>query len=351
MAFHFNSWLVYFYFYCICGWVFESTYVSLKNKKWMNRGFMKGPWLPLYGSGAISILLATRPFWDNPLAVYVIGALAATALEYVTGVLMLKFFKVRYWDYRYRKIQFQGHICLVSSITWGFFSLLMVYVIHKPVAKLVAGWNEEVVSIATFLVTVGMVYDFANAFREAMDLRALIIQAEELKKRLEETLEQQREKLSESVEETREQIEQRVEETKEQLTQRMEETREQWEQAAAERKEQREQIATERREQWEQVAAERKEQREQIATERREQWEQAVADRREHRINEWEDSQSRRREQYQETLREIEQAREQLRQKMEQHSRQLLLHNPGSGFNGLEEETKEIKRRLLERKK
>jgi phosphoheptose isomerase len=76
-----------------------------------------------------------------------------------------------------------------------------------------------------------------------------------------------------------------------------------------------------------------------------------VADRREHRINQWEESQSRKKAQQQETLREIEQAREQLRQKMEQHSKQLLLHNPGSGFSGLEEETREIKRRLLERRK
>jgi uncharacterized membrane protein len=343
MSFHFNSWLVYFYFYCVCGWIFESSYVSIKNKKWMNRGFMKGPWLPLYGSGAVSILIATQHFWDNPVAVYLIGALTATVLEYITGVVMLKVFKVRYWDYRYRKIQFQGHICLVSTITWGFFSLLMVYVIHKPVAKMVTSWNTEVVSIATFLITIGMVYDFTNAFREAMDLRALIIQAEELKNRLEETLEQQREKLAESVEETREQLSQRVEETKEQLEQMVEDTKEQLEQSAIERREQ--------RELWEQNAAERREQREQAAAERREQWEQEVADRREHRINQWEESQSRKKAQQQETLREIEQAREQLRQKMEQHSKQLLLHNPGSGFSGLEEETREIKRRLLERRK
>ncbi len=274
MSFHFNNWLVYFYFYCICGWIFESTYVSLSNRKWINRGFMKGPWLPLYGSGAVVILLVTLPFQQYPVAVYFAGAITATILEYFTGVVMLKLFKVRYWDYSHRKIQFQGHICLVSTIAWGFLSLLMVYVVHKPVVKLVNSWNQEVVSIITFIITICMVYDFTNAFREAMDLRSLIIQAEDLKKRLEDMLAEQRDKINESIEESRNQI-----------------------------------------------GEYRKE------------------------------AQSRRREQWMETIAEIEAARERLRQNMEKHSKQLLLHNPGSGFKGLEEETAEIRRRLQERRR
>jgi uncharacterized membrane protein len=274
MSFHFNNWLVYFYFYCICGWIFESTYVSLSNRKWINRGFMKGPWLPLYGSGAVVILLVTLPFQQYPVAVYFAGAITATILEYFTGVVMLKLFKVRYWDYSHRKIQFQGHICLVSTIAWGFLSLLMVYVVHKPVVKLVNSWNQEVVSIITFIITICMVYDFTNAFREAMDLRSLIIQAEDLKKRLEDMLAEQRDKINESIEESKNQI-----------------------------------------------GEYRKE------------------------------AQSRRREQWMETIAEIEAARERLRQNMEKHSKQLLLHNPGSGFKGLEEETAEIRRRLQERRR
>lgn len=274
MSFHFNNWLVYFYFYCICGWIFESTYVSLSNRKWINRGFMKGPWLPLYGSGAVVILLVTLPFQQYPVAVYFAGAITATILEYFTGVVMLKLFKVRYWDYSHRKIQFQGHICLVSTIAWGFLSLLMVYVVHKPVVKLVNSWNQEVVSIITFIITICMVYDFTNAFREAMDLRSLIIQAEDLKKRLEDMLAEQRDKINESIEESRNQI-----------------------------------------------GEYRKE------------------------------AQSRRREQWMETIAEIEAARERLRQNMEKHSKRLLLHNPGSGFKGLEEETAEIRRRLQERRR
>ena len=60
--YEFRQWLSFFYLYCIFGWCFESTYVSLKQHCFVNRGFLKGPWLPLYGSGAVLVLLITMPF-------------------------------------------------------------------------------------------------------------------------------------------------------------------------------------------------------------------------------------------------------------------------------------------------
>ena len=65
--YEFCQWLSFFYLYCIFGWCFESTYVSLKQHCFVNRGFLKGPWLPLYGSGAVLVLLITMPF-DQLLA-------------------------------------------------------------------------------------------------------------------------------------------------------------------------------------------------------------------------------------------------------------------------------------------
>ncbi len=350
MQFHFNSWLVYFYFYCIFGWVFESTYVSLRTHKLTNRGFMKGPWLPLYGSGAILVLLVTLPYADHPVGVYFAGMIAATILEYVTGVVMVKLFKVRYWDYSYKKIQFQGHICLSSSLAWGGLSLLMVYVIHPPIVKFIAMWNENVVNILTFIVTICMAYDFANAFREAMDLRALIIQAEELKKRMEEVVAEKREAFAETVEERREQFAQSVAESKEQLAESRErlaeslderkerfaetvsETRERIAESVAESKEQ---MAV-RQQQWEKETVERQQRREEQAAERKEKRQETAAARKE-RIER--------------SLTELTSASESVRKKMEEHSRQLLLHNPGASYFGMKEESGEIRRRLLERRK
>lgn len=310
MQLHFNTWLIYFYFYCICGWIFESTYVSIRTKKLTNRGFMKGPWLPLYGSGAVTVLFVTMPFEQHPVAVYFAGAVAATILEYVTGVAMLKLFKVRYWDYRYQKIQFQGHICLTSTIAWGFLSLLMVYVVHKPVAAFIATWNPEFLSVFTFVVTICMVYDFANAFRDAMDLRALVINAEELAKQLNAALEEEKEELERRAAERRNEIENVVKEKKEQLEGSVKEKKEQLETSVKEKREQLESSVKEKKEQLESVVNEKKEQ---LAT--------------------------------------LEEAKAQLRVKMEEKAKQLLLHNPGSSIKGFEEESRKMRIHLMERRK
>lgn len=175
------QWLLFFYIYCIAGWCFESTYVSLKEHHPVNRGFMHGPVVPIYGTGAIVILFACLPFRAIPAAVYVTGVLAATLLEYVVGVSMEAIFKVRYWDYSNQKFNFQGHICLSSSIAWGFLSLLMIYGIHKPIERLILGLPNTLLVSAATVVTVIFASDFTASLRTALDIRDLIIQAEKMR--------------------------------------------------------------------------------------------------------------------------------------------------------------------------
>lgn len=88
-----GQWVLLFFFYCFCGWVWESCYVSICQSRWVNRGFLNGPLLPIYGFGAIIILFATLPVEDNLYLVWLFGMLAATALEYVTGAAMEALFK------------------------------------------------------------------------------------------------------------------------------------------------------------------------------------------------------------------------------------------------------------------
>ena len=79
------------------------------------------------------MLVVSMPFQDNLVMVYIAGCIGATVLEYVTGVTMEALFKVRYWDYSKNKFNFQGHICLGSSLAWGGLTILMTEFIHKPI--------------------------------------------------------------------------------------------------------------------------------------------------------------------------------------------------------------------------
>lgn len=179
------QWLFFFYFYCFFGWCFESSYVSLKKRQPVNRGFIRGPFLPLYGSGAVMMLLVSMPFQHNLLLTYIAGCIGATALEYVTGVVMEALFKVRYWDYSNQKFNFQGQICLSSTLAWGGLTILMTRVVHKPVEGLVFAIPEGVLSVVTFVLTIYIVADFTLSFKAAIDLRDVLIKMEAAKEELE----------------------------------------------------------------------------------------------------------------------------------------------------------------------
>lgn len=180
------QWLFFFYLYCILGWCFETTYVSLKSKKYVNRGFMRGPFLPIYGSGAIMMLVVSAPFQSmvsptKQICTYFAGCLGATILEYVTGVTMEALFKVRYWDYSGQKFNFQGHICLSSTIAWGFFTLLMTEFLHKPIESLVLVIPGTLLSVVTLILTAFIGADFALSFKAAMDLRDILVRLDKLR--------------------------------------------------------------------------------------------------------------------------------------------------------------------------
>ncbi len=179
------QWLFFFYMYCFFGWCFESAWVSFKSRKLVNRGFMRGPFLPLYGSGAIMMLVVSMPFRDNLLLTYFAGVIGATVLEYITGVTMEALFKVRYWDYSNQHFNYQGHICLSSSVAWGFLTILMTRVVHQPIEQVVMAIPQKPLAYFTAMVTIYIVIDFTLSFKAALDLRDVLDRMQRLKEEME----------------------------------------------------------------------------------------------------------------------------------------------------------------------
>lgn len=224
MAYHYTiaQWLLYFFIYCFIGWCFESTYVSLKKRRFVNRGFLMGPFLPIYGSGAIMMLVVSAPFQDNMIATYFAGLVGATALEYVTGVTMEALFKVRYWDYSNQKFNFQGHICLSSSLAWGAFTVLLTKWIHKPIERIVMKIPQGAVIAIVSVIGAILVVDLVISVKAALDLRAVLYKLEKakqemglLKRRLDVVIaiaNEENEQRKEQQREQRGQWEQRIEE-------------------------------------------------------------------------------------------------------------------------------------------
>ena len=171
-----SQWVLFFLFYCFVGWCIESTFVSCRKRQLVNRGFLNGPVIPIYGSGAIVILFATLPVRQHPAAVFLLGMLAATVLEYVTGAVMEAVFKVRYWDYSGNPLNLHGYICLGTSLAWGVLSLVLVLWLHRPVERVVLSIPAFAAELAALVLSGIFLADLAVSLKAALDLRRLLEQ-------------------------------------------------------------------------------------------------------------------------------------------------------------------------------
>lgn len=222
-----TQWLFFFFIYCILGWIWESCYVSAKNREWVNRGFLYGPWLPIYGSGAVSVLIVTLPVQNSRSLIFVLGMIGASLLEYCTGASMERIFHMRYWDYSDQPYNLNGHICLLSSLLWGCFSLLLVKVIHPPVEEAVLSIPEAAADFLVLLLTILFVADVTKSVQTALDLKELLTRITEnnqMLENLEDHMDSVMDRISMDSEHLREKLQQ-VEDTITERKAQLEETR------------------------------------------------------------------------------------------------------------------------------
>lgn len=174
MYYSLDEWILLFFIYGFIGYLWEIVYCSINRGHLVNRGFLYGPILPIYGFGAVIILFCTIPFSRNLLLVFVSGLVSSTVLEFLTGAVMLKLFKVRYWDYSNEFGNIKGYICPLASFAWGLFSCLLIRYIHPVfsgfVLKIEPVYADAIAHILTIIISV----DFALSSYNAFNLRRII---------------------------------------------------------------------------------------------------------------------------------------------------------------------------------
>lgn len=175
------QWLLVFFLYCVLGWCFESTVVSVKQRHFVNRGFLRGPMLPIYGFGAVLLLHVSLPLYDRPAALFFASMAAATVFEYIVGVVMEKLFKVKYWDYSEHRFQFRGYICLQSSLCWGFLGLILARFIHRPVEWVIAALPFRALLAVDVLWSAAFLADVIVSVRAALDLARVLEELDRLR--------------------------------------------------------------------------------------------------------------------------------------------------------------------------
>ena len=175
------QWMLFFYIYCFFGWIIESTYVSVCTGNWVNRGFMRGPVIPIYGTGAVIVLFAVIPFRTSPILVFIVGTVAASILEFVTGFVMERIYKVRYWDYSDKPFNLCGYICLFNSLCWGVLSILLIYLVHSWIEKGVLFLNDMVLLSIDSGISSLFIVDLFNSSTTAVELKRMLANSQKLK--------------------------------------------------------------------------------------------------------------------------------------------------------------------------
>lgn len=149
----------YFIIYSFLGWAMESLYVSAGAKKWTNRGFLSGPFCPIYGIGASLVVVALWDVRDNILLLALGGILIASVLEYLVGAILEKLFHATWWDYSQMKFNIKGRVCLERSLQWGALVVVVVHGIQPAIMRFV-DWIPH--TIGELLATVSLMYLMAD---------------------------------------------------------------------------------------------------------------------------------------------------------------------------------------------
>lgn len=179
-----------FMVYAFCGWLMEVILVSIRNKKWTSRGFLIGPYCPIYGFGAIFITLLLKKYYDDIWSLFVNSFLLGSVLEYFTSYLMEKIFKARWWDYSDHKFNLNGRISLTTSLGFGVLGVFVMYVLNPFFMKLPNNISPILFNIMMIIIFIVFISDTIFSFRVIRNMRLdtnkdiTSVSSEELKKAL-----------------------------------------------------------------------------------------------------------------------------------------------------------------------
>lgn len=161
-----GRWIFLFALYGFLGWCLEAAYRSLVRRQLVNPGFLHGPFLPIYGIGAVLLASLDPITYELPLLIR--GAVAGTALallEYVVGFLTETLFHVRLWDYSKNRLNLHGRVCLAFSFVWAALGLIFVTVVHPFVSARAAALPPVVLQILVIAFVAYLSVDFAASTR------------------------------------------------------------------------------------------------------------------------------------------------------------------------------------------
>lgn len=129
--------ILYFFIYGFLGWCTEVAYAAVKERKFVNRGFLNGPICPIYGVGVVIVVQLLDPYAHQLGLLYLLSIVLTTTLEWLTGFALDKLFHYKWWDYSEVPFNLNGYVCIPFSAAWGAACVFVVKIVHPLICKLV----------------------------------------------------------------------------------------------------------------------------------------------------------------------------------------------------------------------
>ena len=166
------DYVILFFIYSILGWMMECIKELIITHKFANRGFLFGPYCPIYGCGCLLITFLIDSSKSDLFGVFLKTMFLCSILEYLTSLIMEKIFKARWWDYTNRKFNINGRICLETMIPFGILGCIVLYILNPIFFSLISFIKGKMVICIILLVI--FVIDFISSFKIIFNVRGLI---------------------------------------------------------------------------------------------------------------------------------------------------------------------------------
>lgn len=153
-----------FLVYSFLGWCLEVGVKLFEDRTFVNRGFLIGPYCPIYGFGALFMSLFLKRYLNDPLVLFVMIVVSCSILEYSTSYILEKLFHTRWWDYSNRKFHINGRICLETMSLFALFGMLVMYVITPFFLKIFYSISPNLLIILSSLIFLCFLLDCIVSF-------------------------------------------------------------------------------------------------------------------------------------------------------------------------------------------
>lgn len=184
-----NNLIAYFIIYSFFGWIVESLYKTYLSKKPVNSGFLYGPLCPIYGFGAIIMLIFLKGYKDNVTLLFITAFFILSIWEYIVGWLLEKTFKTKYWDYSNNKFNIDGRVCLKNSCFWGILAIIFIEFLHPPIQNLMESVSREFLIYANIILFAIMLVDAIVSIIKVYNINISINLLNEITKNIKQEIE------------------------------------------------------------------------------------------------------------------------------------------------------------------